>query len=209
MDSLQRVSDGGVLPPGDEDLLLARLRAGEEAAFEQLVRVQSGRMLAVARRLLGDEEDARDAVQEAFAAAFRSVAGFAGSCRLSTWLHRIVVNAALMKLRRRRSRPEDAIEDLLPKFREDGHQVDPAVAWEEPVEEMLAREEMCALVRKLVEQLPATYRSVLVLRDFEELPTSEVAEVLEITENAVKIRLHRARQALRTLLDPYVRKTIR
>jgi len=94
------VSDGGALPPGgDEDLLLARLRAGEEAAFEQLVRAQSGRMLAVARRLLGNEEDARDAVQEAFAAAFRSVAGFSGSSRLSTWLHRIVVNAALMKLR--------------------------------------------------------------------------------------------------------------
>lgn len=210
MDSLQRVADGGAPPAGgDEELFLARLRAGEETAFEQLVRKESGRMLAVARRLLVDEEDARDAVQDAFSAAFRSVAGFAGSCRISTWLHRIVVNAALMKLRRRRSRPEDAIEDLLPKFREDGHQAEPSLPWEEPVEEMLAREEMCALVRKRVEELPAAYRSVLVLRDFEELPTSEVAELLEITENAVKIRLHRARQALRTLLDPYVRKTTR
>ena len=209
VDALERATDGTAFPGGDEELFLVRLRAGEEAAFEQLVRTQGGRMLAVARRLLGDEEDARDAVQEAFAAAFRSVASFAGSCRLSTWLHRIAVNAALMKLRRRRSRPEDAIEDLLPKFREDGHQAHPSIPWEEPVEEMLEREEMCALVRKLVEQLPATYRSVLVLRDFEELPTSEVAELLGITENAVKIRLHRARQALRTLLDPYVRKTIR
>ena len=181
--------------------LLARLRAGDAAAFEEVVRAESGKLLAVTRRILPIEEDARDAVQEAFAAAFRSVASFAGSCRLSTWLHRIVVNAALMKLRRRRSRPEDAIEDLLPKFREDGHQAHPSIPWEEPVEEMLEREEMCALVRKLVEQLPATYRPVLILRDFEELPTSEVAELLEITETAVKIRLHRARQALKHCLD--------
>src|SRR5262245_52418857 len=106
--------------PG-EPKLLERLLAGEEAAYEQLVRTYGGRMLAVARRFLPVEEDARDAVQDAFLSAFRSIRRFEGNAQLSTWLHRIVVNAALMKLRTRRRKPEQSIEDLLPGYLEDGH----------------------------------------------------------------------------------------
>ena len=101
-------------PVDDEATLVAQLRAGDEAAFEQVVRSYGGRLLAVARRIVGSEEDARDAVQDAFLNAFRSLDRFEGNAKLSTWLHRIVVNAALMKLRTRKRKPEQSIETLLP-----------------------------------------------------------------------------------------------
>jgi RNA polymerase sigma-70 factor (ECF subfamily) len=188
----------------DADPLLARLRAGDDAAYEELVRRASPRMLATARRLLGDEEEARDAVQEAFLSAFRSIHRFEGGSRLETWLHRIVVNAALMRLRTRRRHPEIAIDDLLPRFDADGHRMpapDPAA---EPAEEPgLARdrERRIARVRACIDRLPERYRTVLVLRDVEEMSTDEAARLLGMTRENVKTRLHRARQALKTLLE--------
>lgn len=189
----------------EEEGLLADLRAGKDEAFGRLLRDHGGRLLAAARRLLRDEEDARDAVQEALVSAFRSLDRFEGGSRISTWLHRIVVNCCLMKLRSRQRRPEDSIEDLLPRFLEDGHQVESSVDWEEPVDALLERREVCALVRQSIDRLPESYRTALVLRDIEELSTEEAARMIGITENALKIRLHRARQALRTLLDPHLR----
>ena len=188
-----------------EDTLVARLRAGEEGAFEELVRSHGGRMLSVARRLLRDPDDAQDAVQDAFLSAFRSLDRFEGSARLSTWLHHIVVNAALMKLRTRRRKPETSIEDLLPRFLEDGHPAQPAVAWKLPADQALERAQLLDLVRRRIDELPETYRIVLLLRDVEDLDTAETAEALGIAPNAVKTRLHRARQALRTLLDSELR----
>jgi len=195
-------------PDVDEAKLVAGLRAGDERAYERLVAVHGGRMLAVARRILRDEEAARDALQEAFLLAFRGLPRFAGQSRLGTWLHRIVVNAALMKLRRGRARPEEPIEPLLPVFLADGHATHPFVPWAEGAEQLLARAEMRALVRAAIERLPESYRTVLLLRDIEELAAAEVAELLGITPNAVKIRLHRARQALRQLLDPRLREAL-
>src|SRR5262245_1483632 len=96
--------------------LVARLRAGDELAFETLVRRHGGRMLATARRLLRDDEAARDALQEAFLSACAAMDRFDGRARLSTWLHRIVINCALMRLRRQRRRQEGSIEELLPRF---------------------------------------------------------------------------------------------
>jgi len=191
---------------GDETDLLARLRAGDEAAFSDLMHAYGGRLLAVARRMLRSEEDARDAVQDAFLSAFRALESFQGDSRLSTWLHRIVVNACLMKLRTRRRKPEEPIDDLLPGFLEDGHQADPARPWRETGDELLERSQTRTLVRECIDQLPESYRTVLVLRDVEELDTEETARLLEITPSAVKTRLHRARQALRTLLDPHLRR---
>jgi RNA polymerase sigma-70 factor (ECF subfamily) len=192
----------GAPSAGDEERgLLAALRAGDERAYERLVREQGGRLLAVARRLLRSDEDARDALQEAFLQAFRNLDGFAGQARLSTWLHRIVINAALMRLRSRRARPEEPIEPLLPKFLADGHTVRRYTDWGACPEELAGRGELRERVRRAIDRLPATYRTVLVLRDLEELDTGEVAGLLGVTPNAVKIRLHRARQALRELLD--------
>ena len=186
----------------DEAILLEGLRARDDAAFEKMVRAYGGRMLAVAQRFLRNEEDARDAVQEALISAFRSIDRFHGEAKLSTWLHRIVVNAALMKLRSRKRGAEESIEELLPTFLDDGHMARPAQEWREDCHSELERKETREYVRGCIEKLPETYRTILLMRDIEELDTEEAAQLLEITPNAVKIRLHRARQALRTLLDP-------
>lgn len=196
--------DGGL--PGDETALLAALRTGDDAAFERLVRDYGGRMLAVTRRFLASEEDAQDAVQEAFLSAFKALDRFEGQSRLGTWLHRIAVNAALMKLRTRKSRPqEQSADDLLPQFKDDGHQIHPTYGWRDEGLAALERKEDREIVRRSIENLPENYRIVLLLRDIEGRDTEETAELLGMTPNAVKTRLHRARQALRELLDPHFR----
>ena len=164
------------------------------------MRTTSTRLLTVARRIVGSEEDARDVVQEAFISAFKALGNFEGHAKLSTWLHRIVVNKALMRLRTRKRKPEEPIEPLLPSFKEDGHQAQPTTDWHGGADVALERAETRAFVRSRIERLPDTYRTVLLLRDIEEMNTQETAAMLGITENAVKIRLHRARQALRALL---------
>ena len=188
-----------------EAALLAGLRAGDGAAFEALVRAYGVRLLATARRFLRHEEDARDAVQEAFLAAFKAIQGFDGRARLSTWLHRITINAALQKLRSCRRRQEQPIEPLLPQFLPDGHQANPAAEWLEPADAVLQRRELFALVHACIDRLPEAYRTVLLLRDIEELDTEETARLLGVSAGVVKTRLHRARQALRVLLDPHLR----
>jgi len=182
------------------DPLVVRLKAGDDDAFAEVVRTLGGRMLAVARRFMKDDDAARDVVQDAFLSAFRGIHAFDGQAQLSTWLHRIVVNAALMRLRSRQRRPEQSIEPLLPVFQEDGHHVEPVVSWADSAERMLERQETRAVVRAAIADLPDSYRVVLMMRDIEDLSTREVADALRITENAVKLRLHRARQALATLI---------
>jgi len=142
-------------------------------------------------------------VQEAFLSAFRSIDRFQGNARLSTWLHRIVVNAALMKLRTRRRKPEEPIDALLPGFLPDGHREERSGPWQPSA--ALERREQQALVRAAIDRLPDSYRTVLLLRDIEELDTAEVAEMLGLSPAVVKTRLHRARLALRELLAPLVR----
>jgi RNA polymerase sigma-70 factor (ECF subfamily) len=190
-----------VPPGGPEAAFVARLRRGDGAAFEELVRAHTGRLLAVTRRLLSNEEDARDVVQDTFVSAFRSLDRFDQQSALGTWLHRIAVNGALTKLRSRRRRPERPIEELLPAFLDDGHRARPGPAWPEP-SAALQREETRAAVRRHIEELPEDFRVVLLLRDIEELDTDETARLLGLTPGAVKTRLHRARQALRALLEP-------
>src|SRR5690349_19391818 len=128
--------------------------------------------------------------------AFRSVSQFEGNCLIGTWLHRIVVNTALMKLRSRRRKPEASIEDLLPAFQEDGHHVEQFSEWNAPADELMERAETRAMVRACIDRLPDNYREILILRDIEELSTEESARMLSTTPTAVKVRLHRARQAL-------------
>jgi len=198
------VSDA-TLPP-DESKLLERLRRGEEAAYEELVRTHAGRMLSVAKRMLRNEDDAADAVQEAFLSAFRAIDRFEGGSRLGTWLHRIVVNAALMKLRTRRRKPEEPLDPLLPRFLDDGHMERPAQAWARPADDALVSAETRRLVLDRIAELPETYRTILLLRDVEGLDTDETAAALGISSGAVKTRLHRARLALRELLDPHLRE---
>jgi RNA polymerase sigma-70 factor (ECF subfamily) len=188
-------------PDMDDTALLPRIRAGDAHAIELMVRVHGGRMLATAKRLLKCHEDANDAVQDAFVSAFKSIGQFEGSSRLSTWLHRIVVNASLMKLRSRRCRDEVSIESLMPSFALDGHRNNPREAWIAPTQEILERQETRQMIRDKIDLLPDDYRTVLILRDIEELDTAATAQSLSVNEGAVKTRLHRARMALRQLLE--------
>lgn len=186
-------------PEGDAGLV-ARLRAGDEAAFAEVVTANSARLIATAQRMLRSEDEARDAVQDAFLSAFKALGNFNGESKLSTWLHRITVNAALMRLRRRRQRQERPIDELLPRFQEDGHFSDEPGQWAAPSDTLIERRQTRELVRACIDRLPERYRTVLMMRDIEDLDMDEMAEMLGITVNAVKIRVHRARQALRTLL---------
>jgi RNA polymerase sigma-70 factor (ECF subfamily) len=185
----------------DDAALLEKLRTGDEAAYEALVRTYGGRMLAVARGFLRNEEDARDCVQSAYVSAFTGLKSFKGGCQLSTWLHRIVVNAALMKLRTRRRKPEESIEPMLPTYFDDGHHTEDFSDWGVQADRILEQKQLRAAVRAGIETLPESYRTVLMLRDVEEMTTEEVAEQIGVSANAIKIRLHRARQALCTVLQ--------
>ncbi len=184
----------------EEARVLEGLRNGDDDAYEIMVRRYGGRMLAAARRILHNESDARDAIQDAFLSVFRSIGDFAGDAALGTWLHRIVINAALMQVRSRRRRCEEPIEPLLPRFDESGdwaQEVCPAIA----VDDLQESRERLALVRQCINQLPERYRAVLLLRDIEDLDTEQTARLLNVTPTAVKVRLHRARQALKTLIE--------
>jgi RNA polymerase sigma-70 factor (ECF subfamily) len=197
---VRRLVDAGQ----NEEDILAAIRTGSEQAYAEFVRRYYGRMLAVARRFLRCDEDAADAVQDAFVSLVRSIGLFQGQSSLSTWLHRIVVNACLMKLRAKKSRPSVSMDELLPKFVEDGHHARPVRSWDEGPGHRLNSQELRRKVRECIDRLPDDYRAVLLLRDVEGLDTDAAAEILNTTSGNVKTRLHRARQALRTLLDKAV-----
>ncbi|MEM7244646.1 MAG: sigma-70 family RNA polymerase sigma factor [Acidobacteriota bacterium] len=171
---------------------LRLLKSGDAGAFELLVRRHEDRLLAVARRLLRCEDEARDCLQEAFLSAFLSVHRFENRSCLGTWLHRIVVNRALMTLRSSRWRHEWALdpEELEPRL---------AVERETPLT-WLERNETCVMVNEQVSSLPTPHRRVLVLRDLLEHDTAEAAALLGVSAGALKTRLHRARRALRACL---------
>jgi RNA polymerase sigma-70 factor (ECF subfamily) len=192
--------------PSEEAALLARLRAGDGAAYERWVRASAPRVLRVLRRLLRNEQDAQDATQDAFLSAFRHLASFDGSARLSTWLHRIAVNAGLMRLRSKRRHPEESIDERLPRFDAEGQHEHAPWAWAARGDAALGSAEIRKAVRAAIDELPDLYRDVLLLRDIEELTTAEAANALGITIPALKTRLHRARLALRERLDDLMRE---
>ena len=189
---------------GDERALVDAIRSGDERAAERLVRAMTPRMLAVARRFFSDDSDAQDAVQDAFLSAFRALDRFEGDSRLSTWLHRVTVNACLMKLRTRRRRPELSIDALQPRFADDGHPIEMPSPWNPNPSAGIEAEETAAFVRDMIDRLPEDARAVVLLRDIEGFDTATSAQMLGITEASVKTRLHRARLALRALLDPHM-----
>jgi len=184
-----------------ERALIGGLRSGDPASYERLAREYGGAMLAVARRFHRDEDDARDAVQDAFIAAFRAMRFFREDARLTTWLHRITVNACLMKLRSARRHPTSSLDDLLPRFDDTGHQAKPAGAWTDEIEAVLDTPNIRARVRGCIEKLPESYRAVLICRDLNEMDTAETGKALGLSVENVKTRLHRARRALKTLIE--------
>jgi len=177
------------------------MRAGDDAAYDEVIRKHGPMLLGVAKRLLRDPDDAEDCFQDAMLKAFEKLDSFEGRSKLSTWLYRILVNTCLMRLRESKGHRTESIDDLLPVFDADNCRIESLVLPPSP-EMLLEGEETRGVVRAAVDQLPDSYRAVLVLRDFEEQSTAEVAELLGVEEGNVKVRLHRARAALKKLLEP-------
>lgn len=185
----------------DEEAVLR----GDRQAFEQLVRQESPRLFRILVRILHDEDEAQSVMQETFLQAFKRLPTFRGESKLTTWLYAIGINlarAALRKARRLQPLDEEGIERLQPRFVAGMH-ADAYEAWS-PLR-LAERAERRALVHAAIERLPDDYRTVVTLRDIEGLSTAETARILDISEGAARVRLHRARQALRKMLDGYFR----
>ncbi len=193
---------------GSESALVEQLRSGDRPTTERFVREHAGWMLALAQRYVKDAGLAEDCVQEAFLQAFRSIGEFEGRSALKSWLHRIVINSALMKLRSRRCAIEQPVEDILPHIDRDCCLMQ--APWTEMAtpHEILERKEVRDLVVAKMLELPDSYRIVLLLRDIEGMSTEETARALAMTEGAVKVRLHRARAAFKMLVEPVLRRYV-
>jgi len=183
----------------------AKSTSADAVAAEQLVRDNIAWMLALAERMLRDRSLAEDAVQEAFISALRGLSRFEGRSSIKTWLHRITVNASLTKLRQLKRLGEQSIDEHLPEFDRQDCRIEAPWPYLATVQEILESDELRARVSAGIDELPDSYRIVLQLRDIEGYATGEVATLLEISEANVKVRLHRARAALKKLLEPILR----
>ncbi len=184
-----------------EAQFVAALKAGSQAAFAEMVERYSPTVYNLALRLINNAQEAEDVLQETFISAFRALDRFEGRSQLGTWLYRIAYNAALMRLRRRQI-PTSSIDE--PLTTDEGESLPrQLVDWTALPEDLLLSGELRHVLDAAMAVLPATLRSVFVLRDIEGLSTAETADALNLTETNVKVRLHRARLALREQLTAY------
>jgi RNA polymerase sigma-70 factor (ECF subfamily) len=198
------MSRAGGAPSSDEELA-RRALAGEESAFEVLVSRYERRVYSLARRLTRSDADAEDVLQDTFVRVYRKLGSFRGEARFSTWLFRVATNCALMARRRRRRQRAESLEDYLPAFDRAGrHARDVDHGRAARADEILDRRRLASALRSALERLPDAYRTALVLKDLEEIPTRDVAGVLGITEAAVRQRAHRARLMMRGFLSHLV-----
>ena len=180
-------------PSATLDELVEAAKAGDAASFEELVRRTSADTFTLARRLVSDDEDARDVVQDAYLRAYRSIGKFRGDAQFTTWLYRITANCASTHLgRRRRHRHEELDEEVDVPDTNPEH--DPQAA----ADGALLRDQL----ESAIADLPPRLRAVVVLRDIYDLSHAEIADELGISESAAKVRLHRARRRLRTQVFP-------
>jgi RNA polymerase sigma-70 factor (ECF subfamily) len=181
--------------------LLDRIRAGDKNACAECVEIHSPGIYRLALRLMKNAADAEDVVQETFLNAFKGIAGFDGRSELRTWLYRIAYNAAMMRLRRPGPETVSVDEAVEP---EAGTLVPKALfAWRDLPERELEKAELRALLEQAVRELPELLRAVYVMRELEGLSTGATAAALEVSEDVVKTRLHRARMRLRNRLSDY------
>ena len=181
--------------------LIAAAQAGRQDAFTEIVERHSGTVYNLALRLMVDPQEAEDVLQETFVSAFRALKRFEGRSQLSTWLYRIAYNAAMMRLRKRRV-PTESLDE--PRVTDDGEFMPRQfVDWTAIPDELVLGNELRSVLNTALMTLPESLRSVFVLRDIEGLSTLETASALGLTETNTKVRLHRARLALRERLTGY------
>jgi RNA polymerase sigma-70 factor (ECF subfamily) len=177
-----------------DETLVARAKAGEQEAFEELVRRHAEHLYSVVRHLCRSSEEAEDVTQETFLRAWRSIGAFRGSAAFFTWLYRIGVNEAKRRLSRQPTPLAAALDD--------GSTPEPPDVREAPFERA-AHRELRATLERAVRELPFKYRAPLILRDIEGLSNAEAASVLSLNEGAFKSRLHRARSAVRKAIEEH------
>jgi len=194
----QRLSPGEPVP---DSQIVASLQNGEVKAVDAFVRANIAWMVRTAERILKDRALAEDCVQVAFVKVFGGIDDFRGSGGLKSWIRKIVINEALGALRKLNRLREEPIDDLLPSFDGYGCRVEYRWHLRETPESLLASSQISGQVLAAIDDLPDIFRVVLLLRDIEEYSTSEVASMLDLEEGNVKVRLHRARAALKKLLQ--------
>lgn len=191
----------------DELTLVQAAKKGDLEAFSQLVKRYDRNVFRIAQHITHNEEDAQDVVQEAFLKAYRNLQQFQGNSKFYTWLVRIAVNEALMKLRRRRADKTVSIDEDVET--EDGSMPREVADWSPNPEQLYGQSELGDILKKTIQGLPPGFRTVFVLRDVEGLSTEETAEMLGLSVPAVKSRLLRARLQLRERLAKYFKKSKR
>jgi RNA polymerase sigma-70 factor (ECF subfamily) len=183
------------------DISIEALRAGDRAEFARLVDAYSAPIYRLGLRMLGNEQDAEDVLQNTFLSALTHLSGFEGRSSVLTWLYRIAVNESLMVMRR--GKPEVNIDDVEPSDDTDDLSQTQFVDWGSLPEDMLLSSEGKQALDHAIQSLPENLRMVFLLRDIQELSIKETAEALGLTESNVKIRLLRARLSLREQLSAY------
>ena len=193
-----RVSTSSTIPGFDESALVVRAKAGDMEAFSDLVSHYERRVFRMAKQITQNDDDASDVLQETFLKAYTHLDDFQGNSKFYTWLVRIAVNEALMKLRKRRSdrtvpldEPIDTGEDEVARE---------IAVWDQNPEDSYSRDELARILDESIQSLKPAYRTVFILRDIEEMSIEETAEALGLSISAVKSRLLRARLQLREKL---------
>ena len=179
---------------GTDEVIVERALTGDAEAFGELVRRWERRIFALTYGMLGREEDARDATQETFLAAFRNLRGFRGEAKVSSWLHRIAVNQCISRQRRAKVRSESALNEEQDTFATPVN--------ESPVRVAEGRQETLA-VRRAINSLPLDLRQVVVMKEFEELTFREIADALDLPLSTVKSRLYTAMKQLQMRLQKF------
>src|SRR5262250_1299140 len=188
--------------PSPTDLELVQgIKAGNDQAFEQMVDRYHSRVYSLAYGVLRNPEDAEEATQDAFWTLYRKIGTFDESKKFFSWFYRVALNAAYSRARRRPSLPTTSIEDRMPRFLGDGHFAADVPDWSVAIEDEAAARELAKKAGEFIAELPPAYRDVIWMYDVEEMPSSEVAETLEISIPAFKSRLHRARLYVRQRLS--------
>jgi RNA polymerase sigma-70 factor (ECF subfamily) len=188
----------------DETTLVAQSREGDTAAFGELVRRYEGKIFRLAQHVTQNREDAEDVLQETFMKAYEHLDQFQGNSKFYTWIVRIAVNQALMKLRRRKTDKSVSLDETIDTGEDT--MVREIAAWDEDPEQRFSRDELGGILDTAVQSLEPPYRSVFQLRDIDELSTEETAEALGLSVPAVKSRLLRARLQLREKLTRYFKR---
>ncbi len=188
----------------DEATLVAQSREGDAKAFSELVRRYEGKIFRLAQHVTQNREDAEDVLQETFMKAYEHLDQFQGNSKFYTWIVRIAVNQALMKLRRRKTDKSVSLDETIDTGEDTV--VREIAAWDEDPEARFSREELGQILDSAIQSLEPPYRSVFVLRDIDELSTEETADALGLSVPAVKSRLLRARLQLREKLTRYFKR---